>query len=171
MPDLSIEDILEATRPREEVARICLDGRLLGRHTQLTRLLDDLDGLTIGPPTTGEAQRVAEEIRAVEEQIEAAKVEFRFAGLSSYEFDRLQKRFPREGDKPGWDVTAGAAALVAACAIAPKMTEEQATALEQKLQDGAWTDLFNAAWSCTTGRGSVPPSVRASALTADSGSK
>src|SRR3954467_14529983 len=127
MPDLSIEDILEATRPREEVVRICLDGRLLGRHAQLTRLLDDLDGLTIGPPTTGEAQRVAEEIRAVEEQIEAAKVEFRFAGISSYEFERLQARFPREEGRPGWDVTAGAPALIAACAIAPKMTEAQAT--------------------------------------------
>jgi hypothetical protein len=171
MPDLSIEDILEATRPREEVVRICLDGRLLGRHAELCRRLDDLDGLTIGLPTTGEARRVAEEIRAVEEQIEAAKVPFRFAGISSYEFERLQARFPREEGRPGWDVTAGAPALIAACAIAPKMTEEQATALLGKLNDGAATDLFNAAWGCTTGRGSVPPSVRASALTADSGSK
>jgi hypothetical protein len=107
----------------------------------------------------------------VEEQIEAAKVEFRFAGISSYEFERLQARFPREEGRPGWDVTAGAPALIAACAIAPKMTEDQATALLGKLNDGAATDLFNAAWGCTTGRGSVPPSVRASALTADSGSK
>jgi hypothetical protein len=171
MPDLSIDDIIDATFAREDVVRICLDGRLLGRHTELCRRLDDLEGPVLGLPDAGEARRVAEEIRAVEEQIEASKVAFRFGGITSYEFDRIQKRFPREEGRSGWDVTAGAPALIAACAIAPKMTEEQATALLGKLNDGAATDLFNAAWGCTTGRGSVPPSVRASALTAGSGSK
>lgn len=170
MPDLSIEDILELARPREEVARVCLDGRLVGRHVELSAKLDTL---TVSTSLAGssEARDVATEIRQVEEAMEEAKVPFRFAGISSYDYERIQARFPRADGKPGWDSNAGAAALIAACALAPKMTEEQATQLLGKVNEGAANELFNAAWTATTGGTSVPPSARASALTRGSGSK
>jgi hypothetical protein len=168
---LSIDEILSKAQPRVEHTRVCLDGELLGEHSRLSDELDELQRAA-GPAKLGgnpEALALAEKIQAVEAKIEKAKVPFKFKGIGSQEFAAIMARFPSSGPQ-GWNVQMGAPALIAACAIDPSMTEEQATQLCAQIAGGA-TQLFEAAWRATNEATNTPPSVRASALISGSGSK
>lgn len=168
---LSIEEILAKASPRVEYARVCVDGELLGEHSRLVAELEELRQASAGKMgDSAEARAKAEQIVAVEASIEKAKVPFKFGGIGPEAFAKIRDRFP-SSRPPGWDVLMGAPALIAACALEPKMTEEQAEALCAKVAAGGATELFDAAWRATNEATNTPPSVRASALISGSGSK
>lgn len=167
---LSIEEILAQASPRVEWARVCIDGELIGEHSRLTRELEELQRASEGKMAAApEARAKAQQIVEVEAAMEKAKVPFKFVGIGPAALSAIMARFPGQGSA-GWNVEAGAAALIAACAAEPKMTEAQAGALCEKIAGGA-TELFNAAWRATNSATNIPPSVRASALISGSGSK
>jgi len=157
-------------RPVRSVA-ICLDGDLWTRHDELTRKLDELRSQTVGRmgQATGSVE-AATELRAVEEAMREAQVTVEFRGISSFRLAEIQKRFPSEDKRMAWDVDAGAAALIAACAVEPT-TEAEARELLDEVNQSVANQLVSAAWLATTGSSDIPFSVRASELINGSGSK
>ena len=93
-----------------------------------------------------------------------SEVTFKFRGISAAAYSAIQERFPTEGNRGGWDVIKGAHALLAACAIDPVMTEDQAARLVDQISNGQLDKLFSAALLATQGDSSVPFSARASEL-------
>ena len=156
-------------RPVRSVT-ICLDGDLWARHDELTQKLDELGGSN--PARMGQAagaREVAEEIKAVEAAMRESTVTVQFRGISSYEFKLIQARFPSDDKNMAWDVDAGAHALIAACAVEPT-TEDEAREFLESVHQAAAGQMLTAAFLATTGSSEFPNSVRASALTAGSGS-
>lgn len=153
-------------RPVRSVS-VCLDGDLWARYDELTAQLDAIRSQPSAPKLGDQpaGREVAEQIAAVEQQMRDAQVTIEFRGISSFQLAEIQARFPAK-DGRGWDIHAGAAALIAACAVEPT-TEEEARELLEELSHAVNDRLFSAAWEATTGSTSVPFSARASALIGD----
>jgi hypothetical protein len=169
---LSIEDLLGKVKRPVRSTRVCLDGELWARHDELSQQIDALRA-EAGPVRMGDTSGVAalrKELSDVERAMQAAEVEFKFQGLSSYKRDEIIARFPAK-DGRGWDTTAGAHALFAAASIEPVMDEDQAKRLVESIDHGATAKLFTCAWSATEGSADVPFFGRASASISDSASK
>ena len=157
-------------RPVRSVS-ICLDGDLWSRHDELTEQLDELRSQNPGrmAQSAGTVE-VAQELRDVEQAMKASEVKLEFRGISSYEFKQIQARFPSEDKNLVWDVDAGAAALIAACAVEPT-TEDEAQAFLNEVHQAVANKILGAAYLATTGSSDVPFSARAYELTNGSGSK
>ena len=171
----TIEDVLGAIKVPVRSVSICLDGDLRAEHDDLTR---ELERLRREKPTGkmadgAEAREVAERIKAVEAAMRESETTFKFRGLSKNAIRRLFEKFPPPDPNPDnlrWNIHEGAATLLAESAVEPTMTVAQAEALGDRVDDGAWTELVNAAWVASTGSTTVPFSVRASAMTSDTDS-
>lgn len=174
MSKRSIEDVLGNIKVAVRSVSICLDGDLRAEHDDLTRELERLrrekvDSLAGG----GEVRKVAERIKAVEQQMRDSETTFKFRGLTKNAIRSLFERFPPPDPNPDnlrWNIHEGASTLLAESAVEPTMTVAQAEKLGDMVDDGVWTELVNAAWVASTGSTTIPFSVRASAMTADSGS-
>lgn len=157
-------------RPVRSVT-VCLDGELWARHDELTAKLDDLRAQN--PGKMGQASgavEVATELRAVEDAMRESSVTLEFRGVSTYQLSEIQARFPAKDGRAVWDVNAGAAALLAACAVEPT-TEVEAEEFLKEAHQAVADKLVGAAWLATTGSSDVPFSARASELIRGSGSK
>lgn len=167
MSKRSIEDVLGAIKVPVRSVSICLRADLQAEHDDLTRELERLrrEG--------AEARDTAMRIQALEAEMRDAETVFKFRGLSKNAIRRLFERFPAPDPNPEnlrWNIHEGAASLLAESAVEPTMTVQQAEQLADHVDDGVWTELVNAAWVASTGSTRVPFSVRASAMTADTGS-
>lgn len=175
MTKRTIEDVLGAIKVPVRSVSICLDADLQAEHDELSEKLERLRRAT---PTGkmsqgGEARQVAERITDLEEQMRESEVTFKFRGLTKAGRLKIEARFPPPDPNPDnlrWNVNEGAYALVAASAVEPTMTEQQAKNLLAVLDEGRADRLVNTAWLATTGSTQVPFSVRASELTGDTGS-
>jgi hypothetical protein len=99
------------------------------------------------------------------------EVVFRFQGLSSKAYSDLlvQHKAPDDQqddavDGLNWDTYP--TALIAACAVDPKMTLEKAEELCDTVTHRQWDDLFATALACNRNQVSVPFSLSASAIRA-----
>jgi hypothetical protein len=167
---VAIKDLRgKVKRPVRSVS-VCTDGDLWAKHDELSEKLEGLRAQNPGKlGQASGARQVAEELQAVEKAMQAAEVNVEFRGISTYQLNEIQAKYPAK-DGRGWDSNAGAHALLAACAVEPT-TEEEAKALLEELHHGAADKMVSAAWLATTGSSEVPTSARASALIRDSGSK
>jgi hypothetical protein len=167
---VSLKDLQGRVKRPVRSVSICLDGELWGRHDELTQQLDEMrpqGRVTMGD--SDESAAVAAELRTIEESMRASQVSVEFRGISSYQLQQLQARFPAKDGRSGWDVNAGAAALLAACAVEPT-TEAEAKALLEEVHQAVADKLVGAAWLATAGSSDVPFSARASELIRGSGS-
>ena len=174
MSKRSIEDVLGAIKVPVRSVSICLDGELRAEHDDLTRELERVRRESGGKMADGgKALEIAERIKAVEAQMRDSETTFKFRGLTKNAIRRLFESFPPPDPNPDqlrWNIHEGASTLLAESAVEPSMTVAQANKLADSVDDGAWTELVNAAWVASTGSTTVPFSVRASAMTGDSGS-
>lgn len=175
----SIDEILAAADDpafrRIGVARISMVRQeLLDEHARLEALLPSLTTDTIDshPDRLPTAQRLA----AIEAEIEASTVEFRFAGIGHRAWADLLKAHPptrdQKRDMPQLDhnpETFPHAAL-AASSVDPVMTVEQVHALESKpvMDVKAWTLLWTACLEANVGS-SAPKSLAAGLILRQSG--
>lgn len=169
---LQIADVLGKIKPPVRSAWVCLDGELWMRHDELSKEIDVLRAEN--PGKMGASAGVTEksrELQDVEVAMRAAEVEFKFRGISSYKRDEIIGRFPSKDRSTSWDTTAGAHALLAAAAVEPTMTEDEAHQLVETAHHGVTVKLFNAAWTATEGSSDVPFSARAFASISGSASK
>jgi hypothetical protein len=159
----SIEDLIgRVGRPTRSV-RLCLDGALLADWEQAEADLaaaDRMAGMSLAG--SGDRGALAERVRELEAQMREHEETFTFRGLGMYELSALQSRHPAKPGTRGWDIESGAAELVAATCIEPKMTVDQTGRLLDALSHGQADRLITAAWAASTGGTDVPFSVRAS---------
>jgi len=168
---IALKDLRGKVKRPVRTVTMCLDGDLWAQHEALTA---KLDGLRAGRGTAmmgddPEAREVSEQIAAVEAEMRDAQVSVEFRGISTYKLEEIKARFPSK-DGRGWDVNAGAAALIAACAVEPT-TEDEAQELLSELNVAEADKLWTAAWEATTRSEDVPFLARASAPISGSGSK
>lgn len=171
---VNIDDIIAGAKLPETTVTICLRGDLQAEFEDLERQLaaareaDTADSLTAG----GQARKVAQQIEALRKQMREHEVTVRFRARSQREYSDLLADHPPRKDRKdlddefdvNWDTFP--TALIAACAIEPKITEAQAERLRDAITHQQWDELFAGAYSVNRSKISVPKSVAASAILA-----
>lgn len=154
-----------ANRP-SATARILVDHSLEQRRSELAARLNQVSD-SGGLSPSKQAVEVAKELRAVEAEIDAALVEFRFVAVGKRAWsDMLAKHPPtkqqRERD-PRLDHnpdTFPIAAIAASCAE-PEMTVEQVRRLDEALSLAQFSKLWDACLEANIGGDVGPKSVAA----------
>lgn len=172
-----IESIIDETEPAEVVVTICIKGNLRSKYDRLESKLgsftEAMGSLAGNPEKTAIAEAMAELV----EQMHAAERPFTLRGVTPKRAWRnlLAKRpvkTPDLDDEQYLDrYHPWVCGIVAASAADPVMTAEQVERLADKLSDGDWKLLANAAWSINDDSRDVPFSAAASALIRSSGGK
>jgi len=169
----SIEEVLGAIKVPVRSVSICMDADLQGEHDELNERLDRLrreSMATMGQ--SSEAKEIADRITQLEQGMRDSEQVFKFRGLTKAGLAKLYERFPAPEDSGlSWDVETGAYALLAASAVEPTMTEDQAARLLDVISQGHADRLVGAAWLASTGSTQIPFSARASELVHETDSK
>lgn len=165
---MDISEIIAKAKPRERTVRICIAGDLAGRAEELgeklARSQEDWEPDSLTDVHPGRA--IAEEMREVREQVRAAEVPFTLRYIGDKKYSDLIAAHPSDNDNEMFDDGTFPAALIAASCVEPEMSEEQAHALFEKLNQGEIKKLFDAAWDVHNASDLVPFSLAASALLA-----
>lgn len=171
---VALKDLRKKIKRPVRSVKVLVDGDLWAEHDELAAKLEQLQA-TRGTRKMGDSagvQEVAEQLLAIEQRMRDAEVTVQFRGIPAFQFKEIKKRFPpkEEGKTFDWDVDAGSAALIAACAVEPTTEEEVRELLDEGPPD-LEGKLFLAAWAATGGSSTVPTSAHASDLIRRSGQK
>lgn len=163
---VSVDDLIGRVKMPVRSVTICLDADLQAEHDQLAEQLEVVRRENVAKMgDTVKGKEIAERIGELEEAMRSSEQVFKFKGLNKNALNVLYKRFPAKDNKSMvWDPETGAFALLAAAAVEPEMSEEQATRLLDVVSQGQADKLVGCAWLAATGSSSVPLSVRASEL-------
>jgi hypothetical protein len=145
VPD--IEDVLSRTKPARRSVPICLDGSIAERVDGLERVWLDAVKYDREHNAPDTAPAIRDQIEALRAEADAATIEFTVEALGSTAWRRLVAEHPPpDDDLEGWrwDPVSFPPVAVAASCLDPKMSEDQAYALADRLSDGQWGKLFGA---------------------------
>lgn len=174
----SIDEILaKASDPayvRVATARIPLvPDELRERHRELDAQLkkaveDDRQSNSI----KDSARSLAEQVEAVQAEMEAATVEFRFRSIGFRAWSDLKRAHPPTKDqlkrnaRAEFDEDRFPVAAIAASCVDPEMTEEQVEALLQSplIDEDGFNRLLGACGECNVGGGGLPKSMLAGVI-------
>jgi len=169
----AIEDLLAKVKPATASVRVCLRGDLLG---DLDLVNDDLDQYEGWEPSSMSDPDPRTKLRAskaeLEAEMRAASATFRFKSIGDKAWsDLLAAHPPREGkdDDESFDPTSFPTALLAAAAVEPTMTVEQAATLLDGFTLSQRNTVFGAAYSANVRGVDIPflqPSFDAQIVTA-----
>lgn len=169
----SIDDIIAGARLPEKTVPLCLRGDLQAQWEDLERELRAHQGTADEEALAGDqvARDLAERMEAIAQEMTDHQVVFRFRGLPKRAYSDLLAQHQAPEDKrelavDGLDWDTFPTALIAACAVDPEMTVEQAGRLAQTVTDRQWDDLFATAMALNRAEVSVPFSLAASAIRA-----
>ncbi|WP_248582603.1 hypothetical protein [Nocardioides sp. InS609-2] len=164
---LSVSEILEHGRRIERTARICIRGDLQAEYDRIILELAGLMGpsgevidvsLADGDEGPTPAQIKHAELEAVRHEMSGAMRFVRFRGMPSDEWPGWDKAHRPKGEDP--DLTEYNTALIAACAIEPKLSVDEVNSLRGALGSPQMVELANKAWQAnTTGGVDVPKSL------------
>lgn len=164
----TVEDVLSAARLPERTATVCLRADLQATYdaaltelaslvTPAGELIDDPEASLDATTTRARARELQDTIDRTRREMTAHLWRVRFRGMSSEDYAVFNKQHMPKGE--GQDLTDFNLRLIAATAIDPEITYDQAKALNAKLGGRAMTELANAAWNvCNEGGISVPKS-------------
>lgn len=161
----SITDILAQAKPRERVVKVCIRGDLAGEaerlNDELTQVNEDWQPSDMTDVHPG--RKLAAQLKAVWEQIREAEVPFTLRYIGDKAYSDLLAANPSDNDNElfGPDFIK---ALIAACCVDPLMSEAEAIALFETLNQGEQKRLFDAAWDVHNSSEIIPFSLAASAL-------
>lgn len=172
-----IESIIDEAEPAETVVTLCIKGSLRSKFDRLEAQLGDL-GSNVGS-LAGDSKKpaIAAEMAELVEQMHAYERPFTLRALTPR---RAWRNLTAKRPVKTPDLTAEQYAdlyhpwlceVVAASAVDPAMTAEQVERLADKLSDGDWGVLANAAWSVNDDSRGIPFSVAASVMSRSSGAK
>lgn len=173
---LDFDALLDEAALAESIVPICLRGDLVAEHEALDRQLAQLleqPVTKLGGDGRGELQQ---QIRALEEQMTAATVTFRFRALVRADWHAFVAEHPPRPDDEG-DARRGInrgtffEALVRRCLVEPVVSAEQWARLDQVLTDRQFDQLADAAWAINRRDVDVPFSEAASRLSRSSGAE
>lgn len=160
-----VADFLEKFQATRTVVTLQQRSDLLAEYTQVERdiqvsMRDDLAG------GAGVAA-LRERLHALEDEMRDAEFRVVLEALGSQRYTQLLALHPPTPDDRqqglGFNHVTFPPALVAACAVDPVISPDEAEALCERLSDGQFTKLWNAALVVNIGDDSAPKSVRRSA--------
>lgn len=163
-----IEQLRSKVKRRRETAKVLLDASLLSRHAELEERLAkaiDYDAKHNEPETS---RPLAEEIEALEDEIEEAQTEFVFESIGAAAWLDLAAQYPptKEQKATGAERNPDSflpAAIAASC-VDPEMTLDDASWFAAELSAGEWSKLAYACCLANEGVGDSPKSQLASAI-------
>lgn len=164
-----LEDFLDDFHLPEASVPICARGDLQAEFDQLAQELEvarrspDADTLA---GTSGRTRAIAERMEELRQEMKAHTRVFRFRALPQRKWSDLLAAHPaRKEDAPAdFNRETFPVAALAACAVHPKMTVEQAGKLVDRISSGQWSRLWLAILNLQQGGGDVPFSAAASAI-------
>lgn len=162
-----LSDVLATAKRPEAVVSLCLRGDLLAHHARLEADLAEV--LLVEHPSADAFAAVvdplADEIREVEAEIAASRVEFRLRAIGRLAWEALTEEHPpRPGTDESWNPATFLPALLVASLVSPTgVTAETLDDLYDVLNEGDRQRLEDAALLVNQEGTSVPFSERASA--------
>lgn len=162
---MSFGDVLDAAKPREASATICVAGDLAGEHERLRAELQT-EQAKAAVSIEGNPRKVelAQQLADLEARMSEATFTFTFRALPAQQWSNLlADHGPRSADET-FNAATLPLALVKRCLVDPVASEADVDALAERLSDGAFEALFDAAWRCNRQGPSVPFSSAASAI-------
>jgi len=169
----SIDDFLGGYQPPRVTVFVTMRADLLARHAELKHahqlaVRDDLQ-----QNRDPQAPGILDELRTVETELAESEFPFTFEALGRHQYMKVKAQHPaRKQDRSArldFNEETFPAALIAASAVEPAMEPEQAVELVDRLSDGQFVKLWNAAISVNVGADDVPKSVLRSDTAASNG--
>lgn len=162
-------DTINARRkPREATTYIVLDHDLVARVDELERDIRLAERVDQKENRTPQAPKLQAELERLEREIHEAAVPFRFRALPRKEYRTLLEDHKDESGQKRWNTETFPPALIAACAVDPELTLEQATTVWDEWDENQTATLFHAAYMVNEGESKVPFTGRSSGATPDS---
>lgn len=172
-----IESIIDDAEPAETVVTICIKGNLRARYDRLETKLGSLVETVANLAGNPEKAAIAAEMAELVDQMHTWERQFTLRAVTPRRAWRnlVAKRpvkTPDINDDEYVDLYhPWLCGVVAATALDPAMSSEQVERLADKLSDGDWQKLANAAWLVNDDSRDIPFSAAASALLRSSGTK
>lgn len=164
----SIQDILKQATPRERTVNVCIRGDLAGRVESLAedlkKVSEDWEPSDLTEEHPG--RTIAAELKKAREEARAAEEPFTLRYIGDKAYSDLIAAHPSDSENELFNSDTFPRALIAASCIDPVMTEEDAVALFEVINEGEIKKLFDAAWDVHHSSDVVPFSLAASALLA-----
>lgn len=168
-PLSEIGSILARRKPRRATVRLLLDGELSQRIERLRSDIVRAKRREVVNPQglASPAAQLEAELAELMVQADEAATEFVFQAISRAALEELKRAHPPSEEQwaryresvedlpvivaiqakpPPYDWMGMAPALLAACAVSPKMNVDEAQLLWDQLSDGEAAQLFDAAW-------------------------
>ena len=162
----SVDDFLDDFEAPTTEARICPRADLLEEHKAAERRLVE-SGQSSGS-LAGEARDLAQQVRDLEEQIEQTTRSIKFRALSRRRWRTLlAEHHPlkvHKADGLDFNPETFPVAAIAACAVDPPLTQEQAERLADALPLGEFEKLWQSVLAVNLGVSDTPKSVLATAI-------
>lgn len=159
---MSIDSILSNLKPVEAKVSICMRGELYADLDELTARLEQYDGWEQSSLSDVDPRiELRAKIAALRAEMDEHSQTFRFRALGGKEYSDLGAAHPptkndKGEDEGAWNAQTYPVALVAAAAIEPEMTVEQAGRLFDLLSLDQRTKVFMAAYRASNRSVDVP---------------
>ncbi len=144
----AIDDLIASATTRTEEVRVCARGDLADRHFEAAQELQrwlEVEG-SDALAQDSNVRALNEALVALEEEMEAATVTIRVGTVAAYKWANLLRLNPpsREQREQGFDNDPDRfpPAAIAACAIEPRITVDQAEQLRNTLHLAEWNKLW-----------------------------
>lgn len=150
-------DLIGKVKPARKTVAVCLDGTIAGQLEELQA--EYMSHANEGLAPAQEAQDTLAHIKALQAEAAEATHDFVMEAVSASAWRQLMVEHPPpEGDNEGyvWDTETFPPAAIAASCVDPKMTEDDARALFERLSNGQFVGLFHAALDVNNGAGLIP---------------
>lgn len=164
----SIGEFLGAYKAPRLTCRITARADLLSEVTRTAAEYESLkvnsESLNGGP----DARRLTERMEELTAQIRDSEMEFVFEALSKGEYDRLMSTCPplpsQAKDGFGYNPDTFPEVLIAACAVTPEITVDEARALTDTLTESQFKKLWQTSLAVNIGDDAAPKFVMPSGL-------
>lgn len=165
----SVDDFLGEFEPPTVEVRVCPRADLLEQHRLLDRQLAEASTKSAGGSLAGDDTRtLADEVTALEERIEQATRTFKFRALSRRRWRSLLGAHPplkqHKADGLDFNPETFPVAAIAACAVEPAMTDEQAEKVADAIPLGEFEKMWAAVLQVNLGASDTPKSVLATTI-------
>lgn len=164
----SIEEFLGGYRPPRISITVTQRADLLAELTTAANRYERLKHTSEALNGGGDARSLLDEIERLSNEIADSSFDFDFEAISRHEYQRLIDAHPPTEEHRANGLIFNAdtfpQALVARCAVRPKITPAQAAQLMDTLSESQFTKLWNAAASVNIGDDAAPKFVRPSRM-------